>query len=377
LYPKDPLWVQLEKKINLEQARRKRIKTVRRWRVPAIATLCIALIVALFVVATQPYWKGWQEALLPPTATPIQIPTPTPPAPIDLHPAAYYCAAEIKNTSLEHEYVNSCHNVVNDNKDTLLDFWRQNKQWLGNPITEALLDSATNNISQYFQYGLVEFKPNQPDPSRNNTHFYIFLLGNDLASCYSGIDFTNFGNNQSFDNCRDSKTKQLVYKLPKPGSPIDPDFTNKLNDAAKPVSSVAVDDRCLFYNLRSHYVCDSHGFRTVYDNAGGVPFMGVPITEEFQANYHGRPVWIQFFERMVLVSDPGANNGQAYRLEIGKSALEDIDGSSVENTFPPTGTTVTATPVGGSTPTITSNSLTPSNPSATPTTSVTVVVTTP
>jgi len=305
----------------------------KAWK-PMLIVFVVLAVLGIFTLTTNSYWEKWKEGIIgtvPPPPTPTPIPTtswtlisPT------------YCAPSINNPTVKFEYVGNCHNVKNDGTVTMLDYWNSQKNKLGAPISELLLDGSTGYRSQFFQYGMVEFKPNETNSDRTN--FFIRLLGLDLVNCYSGTEIQN-SSGVVFDFCLDLKTKQPIYKGFTPVKPVDMDFVKKIRDAAVAMASSPSGKNCLQVTVRNHNVCDEHGFLSYFNGHGEIATLGAPATEEFQALFRdGRQVWIQFFERSILVSDPSSNNGQPIQLEIGKLYLEDFVGSQVINTLPPVGT---------------------------------------
>ncbi|MBI4214219.1 MAG: hypothetical protein HY534_07925 [Chloroflexi bacterium] len=149
---------------------------------------------------------------------------------------------------------------------------------LGSPLSSQLREGQD---VQYFQYGRLEYHPQNPEPY----NYQYGLLGTALAS-------------------RRAANDPVLQSVTTPVSP-DP-------------------NKGRYYQESRHHISDVNGFLRYFDTRGGVYAFGYPVTEEFQAG--GQVIqYFQFARFEGRAADP-----TSVRLgNVGVEYLQEILGAKV------------------------------------------------
>lgn len=146
-----------------------------------------------------------------------------------------------------------------------LDFWHHNGDItiLGYPISEELKDPVTNQTIQYFERAVLEW--------------------DDTAPAGEGVQLRRLGADA---------------------------VANRASQSAFRRVNAASDDNTTFFQETGHRL--SSGFRTFWEENGGLPIFGYPLSEEFKEN----GLTVQYFERARFEWHP-ENQGTLFEIQLG------------------------------------------------------------
>jgi hypothetical protein len=168
--------------------------------------------------------------------------------------------------------------------DAFLDYWwyRGGLDMFGFPLTEAT--EINGILTQYFERAHFEYHPNNPD----NFKVLLGLLGNEVTQGRKDPAFNRF-------------PADLQYQ------------TNK--------------DR-IYFPQTGHFL--SYGFKTYWQNNGGLPIFGYPISEEFSEknSADGKTYTVQYFERACFEYHP-EHRRTRYEVQLGRLGREIAEGKGV------------------------------------------------
>jgi hypothetical protein len=161
-------------------------------------------------------------------------------------------------------------------RGSFLSFWEANGglQRFGYPLTEEIIEPEDGNgrprVVQYFERARFEFFP---ENAGTPYEVQLGLIGISLLSRF-GIDW----------------------------------------QAQAKIASAAPE--CLYFAPTGHSLCPP--FRARWEQLGGLPLLGQPITEPFQATRpdNGQPYTVQYFERARFEFFP-ENAGTPYEVQLG------------------------------------------------------------
>ncbi len=103
---------------------------------------------------------------------------------------------------------------------------------------------------------------------------------------------------------------------------IDLDTTLGLKDEQnRPPEACPSNNTCVLASPTNHSLRGT--FLRYWLGNGGLPVFGYPLTEQFQLNYNGKPITVQYFERNRFEAHP-ENTDPRYQVLLGRLGAETL-----------------------------------------------------